>query len=228
MAIRSEYPRIAAVESAWPDLHHILEGETKDLMNSTRIRISGAVGMASAVLWLIALAIEYNFQLFPPGDGSALYVVDQVVFAAATAGYLFMLTGLWQSRAAGEGRFGKIALGMFIAAISALFIGQVIGTLTSYDLGAYLLPIVGILQLFGGLLTGIAIIAARKWNGWQRFAPMLHGSYYLFLFILLAAFDQEPTQLTEGIWQVTWFITSLALFTKSGTLTGRLLGRVEA
>jgi len=184
-------------------------------MNNNRIKTLGAVGMASAVLWLIALTIEYKFQLFPPGDGSALYIVNQVMFLTATAGYLFMLTGFWQSKAVGEGRFGKISLGIFITAISALLIGQILGTigLISSDLSSYLLPIGGILQLFGGLLTGIAVITAKKWNGWQRFAPMLQGSYYLFLFILLAAFNQEPTQLTEGIWQATWFISSLALFT---------------
>ena len=171
--------------------------------------------MVSAGIWLVALAIEYKFQLFPPGDGSGLYYADQFLFFIAISGYLFMLTGIWQSRATGDGRFGKISLGIFITAILALWIGLTIG-FTTYDLGSltsYLLPIEGILQLFGCLFTGIAVIAAKKWDGWQRFAPMLQGLYYLFLFILLAAFNQEPTQFTEGLWQVTWFLTSLALFT---------------
>lgn len=129
-------------------------------MKNNHIKTSGAVGMASTVLWLIALTIEYKFQLFPPGDGSGLYFVDQVMFLVAMAGYLFMLTGLWQSKAAGEGRFGKISLGIFITAISAWVIGIAIGLI--YDLDPYLLPIGGILQLFGGLLTGIAVITAKK------------------------------------------------------------------
>jgi len=183
------------------------------MKSQNKIHTASIIGMVSAGIWLIALTIEYKFQLFPPGDGSALYLANQVMFLVAMAGYLFMLTGLWQSKAAGESRFGKISLGLFITAISAWLIGIAIGLI--YDLGPYLLPIGGILQLFGGLLTGIAVITAKKWNSWQRFAPMLQGLYYLFLFILLAAFNQEPSQLTEGIWQVTWFITSFALFTRS-------------
>jgi len=184
------------------------------MKSQNKIRTAGFIGMVSAGIWLIALTIEYKFQLFPPGDGSALYLVDQAIFFIAMAGYLFMLVGLWRSRAVGEGRFGGISLGIFITAISAFLIGLIIG-FTSYDLGSYLLPIGGILQMFGCLFTGIAVITAKKWDGWQRFAPMLQGLYYLFLFIQVAAFNQEPTQLTEGIWQVTWFITSFALFTKS-------------
>ena len=184
------------------------------MKSQNKIHRASIIGMVSAGIWLIALTIEYKYQLFPPGNGSGLDLANQVMFLVAMAGYLFMLTGLWQSKAVGESRFGKISLGIFITAISGLLIGQVIG-LMSYDLGSYLFPIGGVLQLFGCLFTGIAVITAKKWNSWQRFAPMLQGLYYLFLFILLAAFNQEPTQLTEGIWQVTWFITSFALFTKS-------------
>jgi len=62
------------------------------------------------------------------------------------------------------------------------------------------------------VLTGIAVIVAKRWNGWQRFAPLLQGLYYLFLFVLLVM-DQPPTLVTEGLWQVTRLLTSLALFT---------------
>ena len=184
------------------------------MKTQNRIHTAGIIGMVSAGIWLIALTIEYRFQLFPPGNGSALYLADQAIFFIAMAGYLFMLVGLWQSGAVGEGRFGRISLGVFITAISAFLISLTIGFI-SYNLGSYLLPIGGILQLIGCLFTGIAVITAKKWDGWQRFAPMLQRLYYLFLFIQLAAFNREPTQLTEGIWQVTWFITSFALFTKS-------------
>jgi hypothetical protein len=80
-----------------------------------------------------------------------------------------------------------------------------------------LFPVGGVLQLLGGLLTGIAVVIAKRWNGWQRFALLLQGSYYLIvLFVPIAIANRSPTQLGESIWQVTWFITSLALFTKSG------------
>ena len=30
--------------------------------------------------------------------------------------------------------------------------------------------------------------------------------------------DQEPNLLTESLWQVSWFLTGLALFTQAGRL----------
>ena len=181
----------------------------------THIRTSSIIGMASAGLWLIALFIEYRYGLQPPGNGSLIYLVDQILFFIALGGYLIMLLGLWKSKAAGDGIFGKIALGIFIAALVALLIAW-LAQLWKKDPNLFLYPVGGIFQLIGGLLTGIAIVTAKRWNGWQRFAPLLQGLFYLILFILLVVGNsQNPSPAGEGLWQVTWFLTSLALFTKS-------------
>ena len=89
-------------------------------MSKNQVRNSSIAGMVSAVLWSLALMIEYRFGLQPPGDGSTLYYIDQALFFIALAGYLVMLLGLWQSKAAGEGIFGKISVGLFIAGLAAL------------------------------------------------------------------------------------------------------------
>jgi hypothetical protein len=178
-------------------------------------RIPGVVGMVSAVIWLIALFIEYRYGLQPPGNGSVLYYVDQALFFVALAGYLVMLLGLWRSKAAGAGFFGKISLGIFITGLIALLIAQIVDLVVKNP-DFFLFPVGGIFQLLGGLLTGVAVVTAKRWDGWQRFAPLLQGLYYmLVLFLPIIVSNQSPTQLTESIWQVTWFITSLALFTKS-------------
>jgi len=65
-------------------------------------RTSGIVGMTAAGVWLAGLFIEYKFDLFPPGNGSGLYYLDQAMFFLAMAGYLVMLFGLWNSKAAGK------------------------------------------------------------------------------------------------------------------------------
>jgi hypothetical protein len=177
------------------------------------IKASGTVGMISAGIWLIALFIEYKFGLLPPGNGSWLYYVDQLLFFLALTGYLLMLLGLWHSHAVGDSRFGKISLGIFMTGIGALLIAQIFQWII-HNPDFFLYPVGGIFQLAGGILTGIAVFAAKRWSGWQRFAPLLQGLYYLVvLFIPIAVSNQSPTQLTEGVWQVTWFITSLALYT---------------
>jgi hypothetical protein len=185
-------------------------------MNSkNQIRISSIIGMASAGLWLIALFIEYRYGLEPPGNSSLIYLVDQVMFFIALVGYLIMLLGLWKSKAAGDGIFGKIALGLFIMALVALIIAW-LAQLWKKDPNLFLYPVGGIFQLLGGLLTGIAVVTAKRWDGWQKYAPLLQSLYYLIvLFLPIVISNQSPTQLTESLWQVTWFITSLALFTKS-------------
>jgi hypothetical protein len=177
--------------------------------------IYGMVGMASAGLWLIALFIEYGFHLQPPGDGSYLYYADQILFFIALAGYVVLLLGLWQSKAVGDGIFGKISVGLFIVGLVALLIAQIVQWLTNNS-DFFLFPVGGILQLLGGLLTGISIATSKHWDGWQRFAPLLQGLYFLIaLFLPIVISNQSPTQLGESVWQITWFLTSLALFTKT-------------
>ena len=185
------------------------------MIPKNQIRSSGIIGIASAGLWLIALFIEYRYDLQPPGNGSLMYFVDQLIFFIALAGYLIMLLGLWRSKAAGDGILGRISLGIFIAGLVSLLIAQIVQLLTNNP-DIFLFPVGGIFQLFGGLLTGIAVVTAKRWGGWQRFAPLLQSLYYLIaLFLPIVISDQSPTLLGESLWQVTWFITSLALFTKS-------------
>lgn len=182
-----------------------------------QIRTAGIIGMAAAGLWIIALVIEYRYGLQPPGDGSTLYVVNQLMFSVAFAGYLTMLLGLWKSNAAGNGRFGKISLGIFITAILLFLIGQVVQLIIKKP-ELSLAPVGGLLQLIGVLLTGIAVVNAKRWDGWQRFAPLLQGTYYLMVFLFVIISNQGPSEFTEAVWTLTWFITSFALFTKSGNM----------
>jgi len=171
--------------------------------------------MASAVLWLFALTVEYHYALQPPGDGSLAYYSDQILFFAALLGYLVMLLGLWKSKAAGAGLFGRVSVGIFLAGIASLLIAQIVQWLTS-NADFFLFPVGGLFQLVGGLLSGFAVVTTKYWYGWPRFALLLQSLYYLFvLFLPIAILNQSPTQLTESLWQVTWFITSMALFSRS-------------
>jgi hypothetical protein len=86
----------------------------------------------------------------------------------------------------------------------------------------------GIFQLLGGLLTGIAVVTAKRWDGWQRFAPLIQGLYYLLLFFLLVvSSNQSPSPIGEALWQVTWSITSLALFTKSSNINRMIVKNAQ-
>src|SRR5260370_31637282 len=127
--------------------------------------------MVAAVVWVIALVIEYHYGLRPPGDGSSQYRADQAAFFLAQVGYLDMLIGLFQSRAGGDGRFGRAAIGIWIIAVAAIVLAQALGI---FGLTAVLLlPLVGVGQIFGSVLTSVAVWRPRPWTAWRRFSPAI-------------------------------------------------------
>lgn len=178
---------------------------------STSTRPFALAGMFGAVFFFINLVIEYRYDLFPPGSGP-LFVANALGFYASMIGLLLMLVGLWRARAGGDGRFGRLALGFFIAAWTALILGGFISLFTG-NADFFLLAVGGLGGLLGSLLTGIAVLLARRWTGWQRFAPLAQGLFMPSVMILRGT--PEPTFIIEAVWMGLWFVTSLALYTES-------------
>jgi hypothetical protein len=190
------------------------------------IRASAIAGMVAAAVWIIALVAEYQFGLRPPGDSSVLYRADQAAFTLAELGYLLMLVGLFRSRAGGDGTFGRTGILIWVIAIGALALGQVLGVLGIELIP--LLPIGGLGQVLGSILAAIAIWRARRWEGWRRLAPAIWAIY---TFILLGAiatampglttpaldsYSTSPSELAEAVRQAAWFLVGLALYIESG------------
>jgi hypothetical protein len=181
--------------------------------------------MVASAVWIVALVVEYQFGLQPPGDGSALYSADQAAFTLAELGYLLMLIGLFRSRAGGDGTFGGVAIGIWAIAIGALVIGQLLQFLGVVVVP--LLPIGGLGQIIGSILTAIAVWRARRWSGWRRLAPTIWASYTFILFGAIATgtpglsttsaapSTTSPSELAEAAWQVAWFLVGLALYMES-------------
>jgi len=178
------------------------------MKSENNTRLFALSGMAGAAFFFLNLIVEYRYDLFPPALGP-LAVVNQLGFFVAMIGLLIMLIGLWWARAAGEGRFGRLALGLFIAAWSVLILGGFISLFT--DAGLILQPVGGLGGLLGALLTGIAVVLARRWTGWQRFAPLAQGLFMPAMMVVRGTFD--PTFIIEAVWMGLWFLTSLALYT---------------
>jgi hypothetical protein len=92
-----------------------------------------------------------------------------------------------------------------------------------------LAPIGGLWQVIGSILTAIAVWRAGRWQRWRRFAPAIWATYTLFLLVSIAADlpgltipaqppnpTTSPTELTEALWEVAWFLVGLALYIESG------------
>lgn len=121
------------------------------MKSETNTRPFALSGMAGAAFFFLNLIVEYRYDLFPPASGP-LFVANQLGFFVGMIGLLIMLIGLWRARAAGEGRFGRLALGLFIAAWATLILGGFISLFT--DAGLILQPIGGLGGLFGRVADG--------------------------------------------------------------------------
>ena len=185
------------------------------MRNARFVKAAGVAGMFGAALWLVALFIEYAYDLF--SCTGALCGANQGMFLVAQLCYLVVIAGLMRAGAAGDGWFGRISLGLFFFGWAALVSGLLVSALglpvppevPVFDL---LVLIGAIASTLGGFLVGIAVAVTGRLRGIWRFAPLVQGLYQLGAFLRVVLFDLEPTQLSESLWTGTWFLVGLALF----------------
>lgn len=190
------------------------------------LRTVGLIGMSSSVVWIVALIVEYRSGLRPPGDGSVAYEADQTAFFLAQFGFLVVIAGLYRAQAGGDARFGRVAIGIWLIGMVAIVLGQGLGLIGIN--AVFLLPVAGLGQLIGSVLTSIAVWRARRWRGWRRLAPAIWTACTLFTTIALvgaipvltipavAPNPRAPSPALEGLTQVAWLVLSLALYIEAG------------
>lgn len=177
---------------------------------SSRIRRTGIVLIGASLLWAAAILIEYHFRLKPPGQGT-LYDINQGMFFVAQVGYLTGIFGLMWARAAGDGWFGKVSLGLFALGWMTLLVAAPLAWITRNN-NLALFPIGGLAATLGGLSAGVAVMVAGRWNGWERFSVLFYSLYYLLVVMLpLILANQGPTLVTESLWGLAWLPIGFAL-----------------
>ncbi|HEX8997827.1 MAG TPA: hypothetical protein VF812_17495 [Ktedonobacterales bacterium] len=179
---------------------------------TSRSRIHGAGGalIGAGALWAVAILIEYHFGLKPPGQG-ALYYFDQSMFFIAQIGYVTGIFGLIWAGAAGSGWFGRLSLGLFASGWIVLVVAEPLAWITRNN-NLPLFPLGGLMAALGGLLSGIAVVAAHRWRGWQRYSVLIYATYYVCALLLpLFLVHQGPTLVTESLWGLAWLPTGAAL-----------------
>ena len=179
--------------------------------NTDRVRRAGMVCVAAAALWIVSLCIEFGFGLEPPGSGT-LYSVNQSMFHVAMSGFVVGIVGLIWARAAGNGWFGTIALGLFALAWSGLIVDGVLPPViaaTGLPQDA-VQPIFGLTATFGAVLSGIAVAVAQRWAGWQRFVVLANALCALLVLGVNIA-SVTSSFIPEVIWGLSWRLIGLAL-----------------
>jgi hypothetical protein len=155
--------------------------------NDDRVRQLGAIVIAASALWSIATAIEFAYDLFPPGSG-ALFYINQAMFFIAIGGWVAGIVGLILVRAAGDQRAGRLSLWLFALGWITLLVALPVGLITR-DPDLFLFPVGGLLSTIGGLWAGVMVARARRWSDWRRFSVLF---YALFYFVVL--FSPSPSR----------------------------------
>jgi hypothetical protein len=180
--------------------------------------IASWIGMAGALLFMVGLIVEYQYDLFPPGTGP-LYIINGIMFMVAMGCILVML---WHIRRvhSSSSRFVRIALTGLPIGWAMLLMGGILGLISGNSDNLFF-PLGGLTLIVFGLLAGIAVIVAKQWQGWARFTLLLQGIYYLLVMMILPPIltgSIEPTFVTETLWMGTWFLIGLALFVNERTM----------
>ena len=200
------------------------------MLNTALARKAGVIGMAGAILWMISVIMQNRLGLFTP-DGSALWVAHELMAMTAIVGMVIGYLGLIWGGAV-QSRFGKIAVYLYAFGYGLIVIAGLAGVLlqTQDTPISILFPIGGALWDLGALLTGIAVITAKRWTGWQRFMPLV--SFLVIFFAvtlpLIVGATDGPGVIGELIMGACWLGVALAVYTtqtrnvatQSATVTG--------
>jgi hypothetical protein len=176
---------------------------------SEKTFVRGA-GMLLTIGALIGMGIGVKEGVAPTPFGTAENIVMQAIVIINNTLLLVGIIGLARSGAAGNGRLGRIGLGIALTA-SVLFLPAEVLVAINEELGGALLGLCALAQGLGLLLAGIAVLRAGRWSGWHRFTPLLCGLYTVLVLIpALALSDGYNTWALAG-WQIPFGLLGLAL-----------------
>lgn len=173
-----------------------------------RVRVAGLLCVAGAAGWLVTGSVSPMVGRW----GGAAFAVWEAAWIVVQSLLLVGVVGLALSGAA-PGWFGGIALGIallgradFVAAeVHSLVIGE----------ESFLLPVGALVTAVGMTLVGIAVLRAKRWEGWQRYAPLLTGVYPFVAMFPFIFITNEPSMLAIAAWGVPWLLLGYAMYSTS-------------
>ena len=186
------------------------------MKNPSFARKAGIVGIISAILWVIAVIMQYSLNLVEP-DGSALWLVNELIFLTALAGVAVGLLGFIAGGAV-VSTFGKTAVILYVVGRGLIVFGGLVGLFVQgQDSPIFLVfPIGGMLGEISSLMIGIAVVTAKRWTGWQRWMPLAHFLVNFFavsLPLALGVTPDGPGLVGELVMGAMWLGMALAVFT---------------
>jgi hypothetical protein len=176
------------------------------MTNAQRVRLTGIAYTVGSVLWALGGAVGLAIWGDEPPTGSAAFYVIEAVLVLIQLLLLVGFFGVLWSDGVGRSLFGRIAFGIG-ATGHLLFLAGEAHSLVLGTLSEDLIALGALISAIGMLLTGIAVLVAKRWQGWTRWMPLVAGLYpwlLMFPFIIIAA-------QTSSVAIVGWGFARLAL-----------------
>ncbi len=179
-------------------------------MESSRwIRLAGTAYAVGGALWVaLALAIGTLYGGDPPPD-SAAFVPSQILWLLLQLLLFFGFFGLFWGRAVGSSLWGKLAFGLGVLG-HFLFVAGEIHSLASRTISD-LLAVAALVSAIGILLTGVAVLRAKQWQGRARWLPLLTGLYPFLVMFPLIALTGDANIFAIGGWGLVRLALGLAI-----------------
>ena len=180
-----------------------------------RVRVAGTVYAVGGLLWLVLTAVlAVVFGGDPPGTSPA-FVPSQVLYIILQVLLLGGFVGVYWSHGV-RGVFGQIAFGLGVLGHLVFVAGEA----HSLFIGANsdLVALGALVSSVGILLTGIAVLVAKGWQGWPRWMPLLTGAYpFVFMFPFLIIYG-DPSSFAIAGWGVPRLLLGLAICAQANAM----------
>jgi|GEM_PF-1017110 len=182
-----------------------------------RTRIAGWCGIVGGSVWFIQSVLVWAGLINTSTPGTTGFDVGA---ALATANLVLVLIGFLGISWGGGfgGWFGKIVFGVAMLGYVLMVIGGVltilgIGPLTDPETAVSLIFLLGrLIAVIFTLLTGVAVVLARRWQGWTRWTPLLFGLWPIMGELLpVIVTGQQPHELLNGAWGVCAALVGFAV-----------------
>lgn len=182
---------------------------------SRRARNAGVIGMVGSALWIISVIMQFRLGLFTPEVSPVRIVYDLIAFSGIGGAMVGFLGLIWGG--AFRGRLGPAGVILYVLGWALIVVGGLALPLAGEESPLFLIfPIGGNLQSLGYLLFATAAVLHGRWNGWQRWMPLVAAVGLLLtngLPMLLGLTPDGPGMLAEVLMGVVWFGVGLAVFT---------------
>ena len=180
-----------------------------------RVKLAGRLYMVGGAIWFLWIVGATALGIPWTQPQTTTFYVAEALFVVIQLLLLVGFFGIWWSGGVRRGLFGKIAFSLG-ALGHILFVLLEAHSLILGDMSP-LFPLAPLVSAVGILLTGIAVLAAKQWQGWTRWIPLLTGLYpFLFMFPFVFI-NGEPSDYAIGLWGLVRLVLGLAIYTQAAT-----------